>query len=80
MGPCPIVLHHTNIQAISTIQVNLPHNLKDTNNAKNVENMFMQIMERFNYGETLPLLDPVDDMEIETPELKKLLKAKTQVD
>jgi hypothetical protein len=37
-------------------------------------------MKRFNYGETLPQLHPIEDMEIEDENLNDLLKAKDKID
>lgn len=79
LGIVPVVLHHSNVNAISTIQLNLPHNLKDSENTKNIELMFFELMKRFNYGESLPLLHPIEDMEIEDKSLSELMKAKEKI-
>jgi hypothetical protein len=46
--------------------MNLPaHNLTNPDNMKQVELMHAEILKRFKMGDTLPLLHPIDDMEIE---------------
>ena len=60
--------------------MNLPHNLKETENNKQIEMMFFELMKRFNNGDSLPLLDPIDDMEIEDENLEKLVEAKGKLD
>lgn len=37
------------------------------------------MLKRFNQGESLPLLDPKDDMEIESKELDDLIEAKLKL-
>ena len=34
LGIVPVVLHYLNIESISTLQINLPHNLRDGENNK----------------------------------------------
>jgi len=65
MGIVPVLLHPTTVQAISTIQLNLPHNHRDSDNVKTVELMFMELLKRFDQGNSLKELDPIEDMEIE---------------
>lgn len=72
----PVVLHYSNLFDISSIQMNLPHNLKEQENNKGIENMFFELMKRFNYGSSLPLLDPIEDMEIDDKMLSDLIDAK----
>ena len=55
--------------------MNLPHNLNNQDNSKQIEAMFFEIMKRFDNGNKLVLLDPKEDMEIENKELNKLMKA-----
>jgi len=38
--------------------------------------MYFEVMKRLENGKKVPLLDPVDDMEIESKTLKKLLESK----
>lgn len=40
LGIIPVVLHHTTVSAISTIQLNLPPNHREADNVKTVELMF----------------------------------------
>mmetsp|Transcript_4322 Transcript_4322/g.4088 ORF Transcript_4322/g.4088 Transcript_4322/m.4088 type:complete len:92 (-) Transcript_4322:646-921(-) len=54
----------------------MPHNLKDSESQKVLENMFFELMRRFNQGATLPLLHPIEDMEIEGKDMEKLCKKK----
>ena len=42
--------------------------------------MFLEIMKRFEFGNTLPLLDPIEEMEIEDSDLTALLGEKEKVD
>jgi hypothetical protein len=51
--------------------MNLPHNTKQAE--KSIELMFFELVKRFK-GE-FPLLDPKEDMEIESPLLEKLIQA-----
>lgn len=76
----PVVMHHTNIAGVSTIQMNMPHNLNSSENTKAIEMMYHEVLKRFEKGEKLPLLDPKEDMEIESDDLDKLLKARRKVD
>jgi hypothetical protein len=41
--------------------------------------MYFEVMRRFEQGNTLPLLDPKEDMEIESKELDDLLKANEKI-
>lgn len=66
-------MHHSTVHSISTIQMNLPHNLRETENNKQVEMMFFELMKRFKNGADLPLLDPIDDMEIEDENLESYI-------
>jgi hypothetical protein len=67
LGIVPVLLHHSNVAGISTIQMNLPsHNLTSQDSLKQVELLYFEIMKRFGGdGSKLPLLDPIEDMEIE---------------
>lgn len=71
IGIMPVVLHPSTITAISTIQMNLPHNLKQAE--KSIEMMYFELVKRFK-GD-FPLLDPKTDMEINSPLLDKLTEA-----
>jgi ATP-dependent RNA helicase DOB1 len=68
MGIVPVLLHPSTVQAISTIQLNLPHNHRDADNGKTVELMYMELLKRFDQGNSLKELDPISDMEIEFDE------------
>jgi ATP-dependent RNA helicase DOB1 len=77
LGVIPVILHHSSVAAISTIQMNLPsHNLTSPENMKQVEMFYNEIMKRFDNGNKLPLLDPIEDMEIEEKHLTDLIKTK----
>lgn len=85
LGIVPVVLHDTAVQAISTIQLNLPHNHRDADNVKTVELMYLELLKRFDGGKSLKELDPIGDMEIEfDPEtdemdIKALVEAQEKV-
>lgn len=71
LGIVPVVLHPDTLHSISTIQIKLPKNhlqVKQT-----VETMFFELLKRFNAN--LPLLHPVNDMEINDKRLLKLIEA-----
>ena len=42
--------------------------------------MYFELLKRFSMGETLPLLHPIEDMEIEDRDLEKLIKARDDID
>jgi len=42
--------------------------------------MYYELLKRFDGGKSIPLLDPVIDMEIESKALAKLLEAKAIID
>lgn len=71
IGIVPVVLHASTVHSISTIQIRLPHNHKQVE--QTVEMMYFELLKRFPSG--LPLLHPVDDMEIKSKTLRKLLSA-----
>ena len=71
LGIVPVVLHASTVHSISTVQIRLPHNHKQVE--ATVEMMFFELLKRFQGN--LPLLHPVDDMEIGSRTLKKLLSA-----
>ena len=81
-----MLLHHTTVEAISTIQLNLPSNHRDHDNVKTVEMMYMELLKRFENGNSLKILDPIEDMQIEYDadtdeiDIKELLKAKEDIE
>ena len=81
LGVVPVLLHHSSVTAISTIQMNLPsHNLVKDENIKQVEMLYNEIMKRFgSNGDKLPILDPLEDMEIEDKQLQELIAAKNKI-
>lgn len=80
LGVIPVLLHHSSIAAIATIQLNLPaHNLSNVENMKQVEMMYGEIMKRFGNGDKLTPLDPIEDMEIEDTQIKDLIKARDKI-
>jgi len=70
LGIVPVILHPSTLHSVSTIQVNLPNNHSSA--GKTVEMMYFELLKRFDNGKTLPLLDPITDMEIESKSLVKL--------
>ena len=52
------------------MQVFLPQNHKGAE--KTVEGMYFECLKRFDQGRSIPLLDPINDMEIESKTLSKL--------
>lgn len=70
----PVVLHPSTVHSISSVQCFVPKNHKAAD--KTVEMMYFEVMKRLENGKKVPLLDPVDDMEIESKTLKKLLESK----
>jgi len=79
LGVVPVILHHSNICAVATIQMNLPHNISNQTNFLQIEAMYFEVLKRFEQGNTLPLLDPKEDMEIESKELDDLVSAKAKL-
>lgn len=71
LGIMPVVLHASTITAISSIQMNLPHNNKQAE--KSIELMYFELIKRFKND--FPLLHPKTDMEISDKLLDKLLEA-----
>jgi hypothetical protein len=76
----PVILHPSNIAGISTIQMNIPHNLNSSENLRSVELMYFELMKRFENGDKLPLLDPKEDMEIDEQILDDYLEAKKKIE
>ena len=85
LGIVPVVLHHTTVYDISTIQLNLPDRFRDLNTHKVVQQMYTEVLKKFDYGKELRILDPIEDMEIEYNEneddldINELTKAKEKV-
>lgn len=42
--------------------------------------MYFEVMKRLEYGKKVPLLDPVQDMDIESKTLKKLMESRQTID
>jgi len=42
--------------------------------------MYFELLKRFDGGKTIPLLDPVIDMEIESKALVKLIEVRATID
>jgi len=80
-----VILHHSTVKCISTIQLNLPHNHRDVDNSRTVELMYLELIKRFDGGKSLKLLDPIEDMEIEYDsdvddmDIKELLSAMNKI-
>lgn len=85
LGIVPVVMHTSTIRAVSTIQLNLPHNHRDADNFKTVELMYMELLKRFEQGKTLKTLHPINDMEIEYDadvdkmDINKLIEAQDKI-
>ena len=80
LGVVPVLLHPNSIGGVATIQMNLPsHNLTSAESLKQTEMLYGEIMKRFENGDSLPLLDPIDDMEIEDKQLGELIQAKDKI-
>ena len=80
LGVVPVLLHPNNIAGVATIQMNLPsHNLTSAESLKQTEMLYGEIMKRFQNGDSLPLLDPIEDMEIEDKQLEELIQAKDKI-
>jgi ATP-dependent RNA helicase DOB1 len=41
--------------------------------------MYFELLKRFDGGKSIPLMDPISDLEIESNTLKKLTEAKTTI-
>jgi hypothetical protein len=77
LGIVPVVLHPSTLHSISSVQVFLPQNHKAAD--KTVEMMYFEVLKRFEQGKTVPLLDPIKDMDIDSKTLKKLIESKTTI-
>jgi len=75
LGIIPIVLHPATVHSVSKVKFNLPHNHAQVK--KNVETMYIKMMEKL--GNNVPLLHPVDDMQIEDKKLHKLLETQQEI-
>jgi ATP-dependent RNA helicase DOB1 len=65
-GVVPVVLN--SLENISSIKLNLPHDLKDKKNLKQVERLFGEVSRRFKGNFTL--LDPINEMGIKDEKLE----------
>ena len=68
MGVVPVKLPM--IDQLSKIQVKLPQSLKDRTSSSRVEILLTEVLRRYNGN--LPILDPIEDMQIESPRLIEL--------
>jgi len=66
------------IGEISKIKMKMLGNLKDPGNMAKTERLYLELMKRFNYK--LPLMDPLEDMEINDQRLKDLLETKSKLE
>jgi|LauGreDrversion4_2_1035121.scaffolds.fasta_scaffold4844342_1 hypothetical protein len=41
--------------------------------------MYFEVLKRFEQGKTIPLLDPIKDMDIDSKTLKKLMASKDTI-
>jgi len=70
LSTVPVMLQM--VSEISKIKMKIPPNLKDADSASKTEKLYFELMKRFNF--TMPLMDPIADMEINSPNLKTLLE------
>lgn len=64
-GVVPVVLN--SLENISSLKINLPHDLKEKKNLKHIEMLYSEILKRFK-GQ-FPELDPIKDMDIRDDKL-----------
>ena len=68
LGIVPVILDSSTVHSVSSIQIRLPNNVKQQE--KHIEMMYFELLRRFEQeGKGLPLLHPIDDMEIENERL-----------
>jgi hypothetical protein len=61
------------IEEVSTLIINLPHDIKKPETQKTVELMIKETLRRFDGGKNIPLMDPINEMEIESKDLDLLV-------
>ncbi len=66
------------VSELSKIKMKLFPKMKDPDNIARVEKLYLEMMKRFNFA--LPLLDPIDDMEIEDAKLSNLVERKKNLE
>lgn len=74
-GVVPVILN--SLENISSIKMNLPHDLKDKKNLINVERMFREISKRFDYK--FPIPDPIKDLHINNEKLSEFISRKNNL-
>ena len=77
LGIVPVVLHPSTLHSVSSVQVFLPQNHKAAD--KTVEMLYFEVLKRFDQGKSIPLLDPIKDMDIDSKTLVKLINSKTAI-
>ena len=75
MGVVPFMIEA--IQAISPIVIKLPENLKEQSNIDLTEKIIREVHKRFD---SIPLMDPIKEMDIKEPKLKDILTKKENLD
>jgi ATP-dependent RNA helicase DOB1 len=60
------------LDSLSSIRVYIPKDLRPQENKLSVGKSIKEVIKRFPDG--IPLLDPIDDMKIEDPDFKKLVR------
>ncbi|OCT98720.1 exosome RNA helicase MTR4 [Xenopus laevis] len=70
MQVVPVMLH--TLCAISSVRLYIPKDLRTTDNRQSVLKSIQEVQKRFPDG--VPLLDPIDDMGIKDPGLKKVVQ------
>lgn len=62
----------------------MPSRFRETNNHGVIQQMYLEVLKKFEFGEALKTMDPVEDMEIEYDptcdevDINDLVKAKEQ--
>jgi ATP-dependent RNA helicase DOB1 len=70
----PVMLHL--LDSISSIRVYVPKDLRPLENRQSVGLSIKEVIKRFPDG--IPLLDPVEDMQIEDPAFQKIVKVRLE--
>ena len=72
----PVVLQM--VSEISKIKMKMGLDLKNAESSRKTEKLYLELMKRFNFK--LPIMDPIEDMEINDPELKSLIEGKKELE
>jgi ATP-dependent RNA helicase DOB1 len=69
LGVVPVLIN--SLENLSTLKININHDLKDKKVLKNMEKLMNEIFKRFPKG--LPYLDPITDMNIKDSKLNEII-------